>query len=307
MSVQSDGVVSVDYNAPSSWSAAQRSARLLGPLPSSVGNVVKSLWKDHLSALETGEVQISHTSNSAVRLVDKSSVLKMPLYFAAQELHPERFATVNEDDTSRALIKILEPGLFAALLSLLYMHRRFNKMCVAEQWEALSKEFILNMELGYLIGRGCPRISEGTGVLAGGIRFSALALYLKQDPSSYDGYRNRKLLFDLEAEHERWRCDHGQVSGCLLRAFGFASDQMAAAFALRGHGDKETPSELVPWSVVISLMDALKQKVPLSSVDLSPFHFALSQSEVKSIEESTNTLFEKGSSFSWMLKKIKED
>lgn len=299
-----------DVSDPSAWIKAKRLASLLGPVPSSVGNVVKSLWRDHLVCMDTGTVEVSSTSNSAVRLVDKSSVLKLPLYFAAESLHPERFAEVREDDGSRALIRILHPGLFAALLSLLYMHRRFKKICPSEQWSELSKEYILNMELGYLIGRGCPKIGEAFGVLMGGIRYASLAIFLKHDPAGYDGYRNRKMTFNIPFEHERWSCDHGQIAGSLLRALGFGVDQMHSGNAIRATTNTEfgaVSPDFSSWTTVIRLMEALKNKEKLSEVNLTDIGFTLSDEEISSIVDSTNTLFEKGSSFTWMLKSYKSD
>jgi hypothetical protein len=292
----------LDVNAPESWAVARRLCSHLGPIPSSVGNVVKSLWKDHLVSQETGKVEISKSSNSTIRLVDKSSVLKMPLFFAAQSLYADRFEGIQEDDTSRALIRILHPGLFASLLSLLYLHRRFNKICSFDEWEELSKQYILNMELGFLVGKGCPRIGEAVGVLVGGIRYAALAIFLRGDKVAYEAGRNRKMIFDVFFEHEKWRCDHGQIAGLLLRSLGITPDYMQAAYSLRGHGEGALQDEFCTWSVVVRIIEALKMKQDIRAIELSDLGFSLSDEEVKGIKESTDHLFEEGSTFTWMLR-----
>ncbi len=293
-------------NNPGSWTKARSILKAMGPVPSSVGNTVKCLWKDHLASVESNTIEISFSSKSAVRLVDKSSVLKMPLYFAAQDLYPERFSEVQEDEASTALIRILNPGLFAAFLSLVYLHRRFNKICPMELWEELSKEYVLNTELGYLLGKSSERIGKAVGTLMGGARFAALALLLKNNPDGFLTYRAKRKAVDVHYEHEHWGCDHGQIAALIIKNLGFATEQFQIAGAIRGYAMEPLKDQYKAWNAAVALMDGVKAGHKLETVDLSLSGIEIPATDLENISKETNTLFEKGTTFGWMLKGSKE-
>lgn len=294
-------------NTANSWSIAQQYLKLLGPIPSSIGNAVKNLWQDHLLSTEKNEVQISFASNSALRLIDKSSVLKMPLYFAAQALFPDRFSQIKEDDATKALVKILHPGLFASFLSLVYLHRRYNKICNAEIWSDLSKEYVLHSELGFLIGSNASQITPAVGALAGGIRCASLAIFLRHDPVGYKEYRSRFSNYDLFAENKQWGCDHGQIGALIIKAIGIYSEHQVIAAALRGHANQQLPPEFKAFRTVCLIIDAIKQQQPIQDIKLPKDALSLSSTELSNINNSVSDLLTKGSNFNWMLRSSKDD
>ncbi len=299
--------VTIDMNDPGSWEIAKRYAGLLGPVPSNVSQSIKILWEDHLLSQKKEEVCISSRSFSAVKRIEKSSVLKMPLFFAAQALYKERLTEITEDDMSRALVRVLHPGLFASLLGLIYMHRRYNKICAGEAWDELSKEYILNMEVGFLIGKAAPSIGDAVGVMMGGVRAAALATLLKRDEQSFTGYRNlKKKKLDIFFEHERWQCDHGQIAAFLLRNLGFNFDFMKIAYALRGHEVGELPAELQSWRAAMLLIDGVKNGMDLREVSTASAGITLLPSEKEQMQKDVTNLFEKGSTFGWMFKGSKD-
>lgn len=129
----------IDFNSEQSWSMARRHAAFLSPIPSSVSLAVQALWSNHCNGKRTdGALEIWPDSFAALRRVDRTAKLKTPIYFAAQALFPEAFETIQEDDTSDALLRILGPGLFAAFLAMVYMQRRLNKVCESTEWETLA-------------------------------------------------------------------------------------------------------------------------------------------------------------------------
>jgi hypothetical protein len=293
----------IDINSPDSWTVAKRYAGLLGPVPSSVNHSVKTLWEDHLLSQAKGEVLISSKAFSVVKRIEKSGVLKMPLFFAAQALYKERLSDIREDDMSRALVRVLHPGLFASLLGLVYMHRRFNKICAGEVWDELSKEYILHMELGFLVGKDSQIVGDAVGVLMGGIRSAAMATLLKRDEKSYVGYRNlKKKKYDIEFEHERWGCDHGQIGAFLLRTLGFSFDFMQMAYAIRGYAPASLPKELQGWRATIQLIDGYKDGVTLSDVSVEDSGLDLPAEEKTAMQGNVEQLVKTGSTFNWMFK-----
>lgn len=295
-----------DLNAEESWSMARRHAAFLSPIPPSVSIAVQALWKNHNEALVPGEqVQISAESYAAIRRVDKSAKLKTPIYFAATSLFPDRIQATTEDDTSKALLEILGPGLFASLLGLIYFHRRLNRICTAPEWETLSKELVLNMELGYIVGSTIETVGPALGALLGGIRYAALATFLIRSPDIYTRYRNRfKKKFDSAHERAQWGCDHAQISAYLIKELGFTKDIIEVSRVLRkvlAPGDILN-HEMTVWRATLHWIDAIKDgKCP---PDEPEFVKALEASpgDISDLKQKTERLFKEGSTFSWMLR-----
>jgi hypothetical protein len=301
----------IDFDSEQSWSMARRHAAFLSPIPSSVSLSVQTLWANHCTGNRTdGALEIWPDSFMALRRVDRTAKLKTPIYFAAQALFPDAFASMQEDDTSDALLRILGPGLFASFLAMVYLHRRLSRVCTAPEWETLSKELVLNMELGYLVGESLPKVSPALGALLGGIRYASLATFLIRSPDIYTRYRNRmKKKFDLPYEHQQWGCDHAQVSAYLIKDLGFTKDIIEISKVLRKTppaGQKLIP-EMAVWHSALHWIDGIKDgEVPPKSPEHSST-LAASAANAANVKAKTDELFRKGSSFGWMLRKVGGD
>ncbi|MDC0357481.1 hypothetical protein OAO01_01600 [Oligoflexia bacterium] len=296
---------SIDYYSSQSVDAARRYAGLLTPIPPSVSGATKILWNGYQDSLVLSQFKMSPRSLRIVKRVEKSAILKTPIYFAAMSLFPKKFEELQEDDATVALVEILGPGLFASLLALIYLHRRLNKICKAEAWEQLSKEMVLNMEVGYLIGQAAPQLGPAIGTLVGGIRFAALATFLLRDADQYSRYRNaKKKQLDVTFEHSRWGCDHGQVSGYLLKSLGFPLDALQVAYALRRleSDAKQVPSDLSAWQVIGKLIDSFKQATQPSLAEIRATGVDFTKEDLDHINSCCSKLFDKGSTFVWMFK-----
>ena len=245
----------IEIDSESSWSIARSYASLLNPIPSIIGNAVQLMWGDHLAQKETGVLKLRNTTMGQLRMIEKSGKLKAPVYFAALALYPDKFTAKPEDDVIKALIETLGPGMFAAILAMVYLHRRLNKICTDEQWQTLSKEMVLNMELGYLVGSAVPRLGPADGTLAGGIRYATLATFLIRTPDHFMRYRNlKRRQFDIPHEHSLWQCDHTQVAAYTLKELGFSTDLRKNCHALRKLDDNELctlPPQLSPWRAAL--------------------------------------------------------
>src|SRR5690606_6103682 len=140
-------------------------AQTLSPIPSSVSLPIAALWRNHTENRDSGTGSISDASYSALKRMEKAAKLTTPLISAASALYPEKVSAVPGSDSLRRLVDALGPGLFASLLGLLYCHRRLNKICTPAEWgTTLSKEYVLNMELGYLVGSSFPKLGGADGV-----------------------------------------------------------------------------------------------------------------------------------------------
>lgn len=295
-----------DLHSEESWAMARRHAAFLSPIPPSVSYAIQTLWKNHGEALVPGEeVAISQESYMAIRRVDRSAKLKTPIYFAATSLFPEKVEALSEDDTSAALLEIFGPGLFASFLALVYLHRRLNRICTAPEWESLSKEFVLNMELGYLMGSTLSAVGPAVGALLGGIRYAALSTFLIRSPDIYIRYRNRfKKRFDPIHEHTQWGCDHAQICAYLIKDLGFTKNILDTSKVLRKAipPPENISRDMRLWRALLFWIDAIKEgNCPPPEQDAVDAMEASSQ-EIADIKSKTEKLLKDGSTFTWMLR-----
>jgi hypothetical protein len=300
----------VDFNSSESWTTARAYARQLAPFPDPITAAVSTLWRNFQKNIEEGTSEIRADSLNAVRRLDKSTKLKTPLYFAATDLFPERVNSLKEDDTTQAILKILEPGLFAALLTAVYFHKRLAKLCAPNEWAIFSKEFVLNVELGYLAGFMVPNLGGATGALLCALRYGALGIFLSRDADQFSRYRNKnKKRFNLEDEHERWGCDHGQIAAFFMQSLGIrrTMSETAQVYRHRGPPSAELPEDLQKWNGLIQWIDAIRDGLPGPEFGDHAAALGLSPIQTAQIKASTDALFKKGSSFAWMLKKMKDE
>jgi len=299
--------LALDVNSPESWAIARSYASLLSPVPYSVQSAVAALWAEHNRQMENPGSPISPSVFSALRLFEKSTKLKIPIYFAATTLYPDRVAEIQEDDTAKALLKILGPGLFAAFLALVFLHRRLNKIMPAEAWANMSKEMVLNMELGFIVGSSVTRLGPAGGTIAAGIRYPAFSTMLLRTPDQFKKYRvTKKRILDIEYEHSVWSCDHSQIAAYTLKELGLSMDLRKNAHALRQLNDDqmcELTGELAAWRAALRFVDAAKH-----GEDLGKFagDLKLTETELASLKAKTEELFSGKSSFGWMFKKVDE-
>jgi hypothetical protein len=294
----------LDLNSSESWSIARSYASLLSPVPYSVASGVAALWAEHVRQRETPGSPTSPSVFSALRLFEKSTKLKLPIYFAATTLYPERVGEIKEDDTAKAMFQILGPGLFAAFLSLIFLHRRLNKIMDAETWANMSKEMVLNMELGFLIGSAVPKLGPAGGTIAAGIRYPAFCTLMLRTPDLFKKYRvSKRRQLDIAYEHSVWRCDHCQIAAYTLKELGLSLDLRKNAHALRQLDDDqmcELTGELATWRSALRFVDAIKhgQDLGKHANDLK-----LSNEELETLKGKTEELFSGQSRFGWMFRK----
>ena len=292
-------------DSQTSWVRARQFAHLLNPIPFTVSSAIQALWTNHIDNVALSSSAIWDESILAIRQVDRSAKLKTPIYFAAMALHPEDFAKASDDDASVALLQVLGPGAFAAILGLVYLHRRCIKIVTHDDWAKLSEEYIVNMELGHMTGSTLPELGPVAGMLIGGIRYAALATLLLWTPQHYTRYRRTKRrALDLEYERSIWGCDHAQITACLIRALGFRNDVHDMTRALRNESMDGAPRDLHSWKIALEWIETIKWTGKAPALDNLPS--GCTQSNVADLVDDINEVVKEGSSFNWMSSKSKD-
>ncbi len=301
-----------ELESDESWSKARQYAALIGPIPSTLADALRILWKEY-QANPKGK-QVSTPSDEAVRairMIERAPKLRAPIYFAASALYPDRFDGYAEDDVCRALLYILGPGMFAVLLGVVYFHRRVTKIVTSEDWQKLTKDLLINMELGFLVGQSSPRLGEAEGLLIGSIRHLALATMLIVKPADFAKYRRTtSKKFDPVLETNFFGCDHAQIAAYLINMLGFRKDVLEMGSAIRKIGKTTLPlsDALQIWKASLFFLDHLKMGIcPPPDQSCSERLELTSPAICESLLNRCNQILDRGSSFGWLLRKSSEE
>lgn len=292
-----------------SWRTAKNYAFILEPVPSRLSQAITILEKNHLENLLTGQNLVSAESLKSIGLIDKTASLKIPLYFAASKLYPEKFKAA-EDDTIKAIISVLEPGLFAALVATIFLFRRVNKLATNHpSWETLSKAFLANTEIGFILGSAIPQVGAADGVLIGGIRFAALASFMLRSSEHYEKIKKNKHKPDVQNEMQTFKCNHCQISAIILQSLGFSGSTFDYSKALNfTNTELLTDKRLNSWRTAINIIDSIKEKsYQLKDSSLKRSFRDNTASHLENLQTQILHVLKNGSSFTWITRNSHDD
>ncbi len=204
----------VEVNEPGSWAKAREYAAMFAPVPEVIRHCVTELIK----ASENEEESIL----PALKPIDKLETIKNAIYVGAASLFPNRFLT-EEDTTSRELVNILTPKLYAALLTGTYIFSHSQKLIKKHNCPINNEDdFLLYNQFGYVLGESVPALGTADGVVIGSILQAALTTFMVNDPHKFDTYHKSENDFlNFKYERAHFGCDRAQVAAYLVDMFGY--------------------------------------------------------------------------------------
>ena len=300
-------------NSEESWQLAHNFAYNFKVLPERLSHVLRVLRKEY--ATKDEEADISENCYMYMSGIDRFPALKVPLYFAASHLFPVRFKEA-EDDTSKAILKVLEPGMFSSLLVIFWFYRRIAKGVDSSLWSEYSKGIMLDMELGYALGESLPGISAADGILLAGVCQIAWGSLLIENSDGYVRYNNLHAgRINLADEHKRFGCDHAQIATSLILGLGMLEWrrglprrqleplELRDIFLGRGHQNGLEDKWLRTCSKCIFMLDQIKQdKFSMEELE----KMGASKHARENLQQSIANYFKGTPTFTWINKGLKE-
>lgn len=199
------------------WKAVERIVKPLGRMHSLFSSTVRLLADDSVSPSE-------FIHSFSLMTIARSRKFQTVLYFAARELGFGTHEQLQELSAEELLMKF-QPSELAAVAAISYLSHRIQTLCPDEVWDPVRRDLVLQVEVGRVLGESISFIGRGRGLVVGGIRPLAAALFSRGNPHAYiryGGHLNRlELLYDLEYERETWGCTHLQIFGYMLQQIGF--------------------------------------------------------------------------------------
>lgn len=291
-----------------SWLSAQRLARKLTPIPRPISHAVTALWHEHLANQDRDAPEISPGSFRAVHNLTNTKVLHAPIYFAACELFPEKIDALQEDDASKAVLRVMGPGCFAVVLATVYFYRRIGKLSDSEHWQEVSQELAAFMELAYALSKVSPSLDAATGLMLGSIRHIAQGVLLVSDKDQFARYRNRwKGKCKASDEHERWNCDTAQIAASILWLLKIIENTYEVHEALQLENETaKLNEEYVLWRGTLEWLDTLwfAGKVPAPSEASNSLQ--IGKMDAIELMAQAVELRRDGSTFQWLHRRTRE-
>ncbi|MDZ4786655.1 MAG: hypothetical protein SGJ02_11330 [bacterium] len=283
------------YSAES-WEQAKKLADFFSPIPNVISYCVSTLRNSK-------PTKSSRRISTVLRPIDKISTIKNALYFGAATLFPDQLL-VSDETTSKELVTILQPNLYAALLTATYMLRRTKKLAEIHGCNHNNEEeFLQYMELGYILGDAIPSLGSSDGVILGALMQTALSAFMLKDSKKFENYRkSHKYYLDLNYEHKTFGCDRTQIGAYLVRMFGYSTQSLYdIRESLRGNsiGVSQKALTLETWTKCVPLIEqfANGKEEHVIFTDL-----ALGVNSPDSIKEMCSNIMNSGTSFQWMKK-----
>jgi hypothetical protein len=289
------------------WVAAGQYAKLYGELPASFITMVRSCTNASLS----GKTEIDGAVSFELKRFLKTDSMRAPFYYYIKTFKPDKLDLVGE--LTEKTSELFTPFEVGSILPILYIFRRAQRMISEDEWKYLVKDFNLRTELALHIGLSISNIGAGIGILAGSIRYLAMATFLIHDPKGYAEYRrllkSKKLNYDYSWEQARWGCTHLQVASNLIVRMGFQS-KIAQSINTGLEADELKPSlksDYIAYGVKLIEVwsNALIESGKIPNISHDGDFYPLKEQMNRLIEQAELTL-KSGSQYTW-LEKVKED
>ncbi len=203
-----------------SWEYTRGYAGVFGTPPAPFSTAIRALLNDESNG--AGQPSGS-TLYQLLRLV-KSPSLFAPFYFAASNFEPTVISG-NSRTPEAAILKSFSSFEIAALLAVIYLLRRAQVVCDAEELKYIEKDLIDEVNLSLAIGRAIPALGGGLSLLQAAAPLLGLAAFLRHDPAGFKEYRRTlkksATRWDTDLEMQRWGCSRIQVGSVLAQSLGF--------------------------------------------------------------------------------------
>jgi hypothetical protein len=203
-----------------SWEYTRGYAGVFGTAPAPFVTTIRTL----LSEESSGATQpAASTLYQLLRLV-KSPSLFAPFYFAASTFMPTVISgTCRTPEAS--VLKAFSSFEIASLLGVIYLWRRAQALCDADELKCLEEPLIEEVNLGFLVGRAIPCIGAGLCVLQAAAPILGLAAFLRHDANGFKEHRRllkkQNQRWDCDLEMQRWGCTRVQIGSVLAQSLGY--------------------------------------------------------------------------------------
>lgn len=205
---------------PQSWSNAMNHVAAMGFIPTSFSTAIRLLMVDE----KQGLVTTSPVSNFLMGRVLQSPTIKASFYYATLTYYGTE---VNNTPylSSAQLLRFFPPGEIAGILLNIFYFRRIKNFCKISTNDPVFKNFLLDIELGRLVGEAIPKIGTLKGLLIGSLKFYSMAIFKFLDTEKFNTYmihlKSTNQHYDNEMELQFWGCTHQQIGSQILQSLSF--------------------------------------------------------------------------------------
>jgi hypothetical protein len=297
------------------WEKAYKIASLVGCVDSNFSSSIRTI-KYAESRIERPNIFELKTlaRNTMIPLLKRSPTLKSVFYFAAESMFEERLEELDKL-TLTTLFDIFDPGESASILGLIYLSKKLQRRCDAEEWARLSSLMQIHMELGSLVGSYIESLGPGTGMLLGGVRCLAYGFLSVHDLKTFKLYRRQMKaegrIFDVDIENELFGCNHLQIASIFVQSMGFglsAGLGLGLGLARKDNQSSEEwfnclDEETRCWQSALAWTETLHGLQPAPDFIPRGSDYSIAPERLEELRKLASTVLAKGSSFQWIAKR----
>ena len=285
------------------WRKVKRYAAPLGPFSNLFSRAVRCIRSD---CEETGGGSLTNLKPGTLgdlRRIFQSPTLTAMFYYALLTFHEEELKR-EQCLTPERITAILGCETLSSIIALAYLFRRVRHISDAESFKRIVQPMQCYVDLGYYMGAAIPELGPSTGLITGGMRYLAFAIFMCADEKGYKNYRlhlkRNQLPFDLKFELKQWGCHHLQLGSCLLQSFGFGiADARAYMEGLAAASPRSLDKRGLRFKVAGLWLDSLMVhgRAPETSVG---DEFVVNETKIGSLELQIKEILTDGSKHNWL-------
>lgn len=302
---------STDLREEKCWDVANNYVNRVGKIAPNFASAIRAITMSELKHGTARHPQAQKACHDYVLpWLKRSPSLKAVFYFAAESMYEEELDKCQSLTLSK-LLDIFYPGEVAAILGLVYLSKRLEKISDPTEWQRTTTLLQIQMELGSFVGENIPIIGAGTGMLIGGMRTLGYAVLSLVDLEKFKLYRRsikqHGELFDLDYEVNHWGCNHLHIASLLVQSLGFGLQAGLGLGLGMAYKTVESPKswflsldeETQCWQVALSWAEALHTQEDLPGFVPEGHELYLDLGREKELKKSANAILAKGSTFNW--------
>ncbi|MBX7145278.1 MAG: hypothetical protein K1X79_12560 [Oligoflexia bacterium] len=292
-------------SAHSDWDYARAYAGMLGNPHRLFTNCVRYL-RELRDKTDNAPLSSTQASRYPINTLIHSPSFKSVIYYAAAALHPKELKALKAL-TPGTLLTVFTPDELSAIVAITYVYRRVKKLVPPTVWEGVSGEVHIQMETGFHVGNNLPAIGTSRGIMVGALRYITLSLFSKRDARGYKLYKRhlneKELLFDIQDELQRWKCNHLQIASSILQGIGLGIGAASGLVApdLPTHAKNERQlKDAQAWFATRTWIQSLLENECAPKELAGQKNFEMSAEKLADVQKQVESIYENGSTFDWI-------
>ena len=304
-----EGETIKDQEVLEQWKRAKKLASPLGPFSNIFSHCVRNIRNDCRESGGAGLNNLKLSTKQDLRRIFGSPTLQAMFYYALLTFYEDELKKVQHLSSDK-IAQILGCEALSSMITLSYLFRRTRFISDPDNFSRIVHPMQNYIDLGFQMGLAIQEIGPAAGIITGGFRYLAFAIFLGADEKGYRNYRlhlkRTQSPFDLAFEAKQWGCTHLQIGSFLLQSFGFGVEEARAYLeGISAQNHRFLDKSCLRYKVASIWLDSLILNGRAPEVAVGD-EYLVSDIAVDVLESRINEILTDGSHYKWLSKSRKD-